>query len=402
MSERQFDLKRRNGASVTAEIDRRAFLRRAVAGAMAFPMVNLGSHKLFASSEVRYSARAVDLVMGNQVFDMLSIMAPLGPMMLSAYGDNPKRTDTYNVPSEQVALLLSSGVDVFHPAVGLKTAEEVAGFIARLNAYAAEYPEVFQRIDAISDLDTLRKGERVGYIIGVQNSDHFQEVDDVNLYYSMGQRVSQLTYNSTNLIGTGATEEVDLGLSEYGHEVVGRMGELGMAIDVSHCGDQTTLDAFSASSKPVLITHSNVRVLAGGHVRCKSDEAIRAVAKSGSVMGITGVRNFVSDKEPTTLENILDHIDYVARLAGVEHVGIGSDMDMHGYDDIPEPAYSALKSVYKSSYVFRDKLDTDGFDHPKRIFDLTEGLIRRGYTDEHIGMILGANFRRVLGEIWQG
>lgn len=384
-----------------SEINRRTFLRRSVAGAVAFPMLNLGSHKMFAMGETSYSTRAVDLVMGNQIFDMLSIMAPLGPMMLSAYGDNPKRTDTYSVPPEHVALLLASGVDVFHPAVGVRSSEEVAGFIARINAYAAEYPDNFQRIDSITDLDRLKKGERVGYIIGVQNSDHFHEVDDVNLYYSMGQRISQLTYNSRNKIGTGSTDDEDTGLSDYGAQVVERMDALGMAVDVSHCGDRTTLDAFAASSKPVLITHSNVRALSGGHVRCKTDETIRAVAKSGSVMGITGVRNFVSDTEPTTLENIIDHIDYVTRLAGIEHVGIGSDMDMHGYDDIPEPAYSALKAMYKSSYLFRDKLDTDGFDHPKRIFDLTDGLIRRGYTDEHISMILGANFRRVLGEIWQ-
>lgn len=175
-----------------------------------------------------------------------------------------------------------------------------------------------------------------------------------------------------------------------------------MAVDVSHCGDQTTLDAFESSKKPVLITHSNVRALAGGHVRCKSDEAIKAMAKSGSVMGITGVRMFVSDKEPTGIEQIIDHVDYVAKLVGIEHAGIGSDMDMDGYDDVPEPAYSALKAGYAASYNFRDKIDSDGFDHPKRTFDLVEGLIRRGYSDEDIRLVLGENFKRVLGEIWDG
>lgn len=123
--------------------------------------------------------------------------------------------------------------------------------------------------------------------------------------------------------------------------VVERMNAVGMAIDVSHCGDRTTLDAFEFSQKPVLITHSNCRALVPGHPRCKTDEAILAVKKSGGVMGITGVRNFIRDKEPTTIEHMLDHYDHVARLIGVEHLGVGSDMDPDGYDDIPEPAYSA-------------------------------------------------------------
>ena len=115
---------------------------------------------------------------------------------------------------------------------------------------------------------------------------------------------------------------------------------------------------------------------------------------------LTGVRNFVRDKEPTNITHVIDHIDYVAKQVGVEHVGVGSDMDMDGYDDIPEPAYSALKSGYKDTYKFRDKIDTDGFDHPKRIFDLTDGLIGRGYSDDDIRLILGGNFKRVLGNIW--
>lgn len=173
-----------------------------------------------------------------------------------------------------------------------------------------------------------------------------------------------------------------------------------MAVDTSHCGDRTTLDACEVSKKPVLITHSNARSLVNGHPRTKADEAIRAMAKTGGVMGITGVRNFVRHVEPTTIEHYIDHFDYVRDLIGVEHLGIGSDIDLDGYDDMPPEDYARLKAGYKDSYAFRDKIDIEGIDHPKRMFDVTEALIRRGYSDDSIRGILGGNFARVLSEIW--
>ena len=124
------------------------------------------------------------------------------------------------------------------------------------------------------------------------------------------------------------------------------------------------------------------------------------MAATGGVMGITSVRNFVTPQEPTTVEHYVDHIDHVAKLIGIDKVGIGSDMDLEGYDDMPSSQLSALKKAYKDSYAFRDKLDIEGIDHPKRMFDVTEALIRRGYNDADIEGILGGNFKRVLSEIW--
>ena len=96
----------------------------------------------------------------------------------------------------------------------------------------------------------------------------------------------------------------------------------------------------------------------------------------------------------------MDHVDHVAKVAGIEHAGIGTDADLDGYDDMPADQRDKLLGSYKSSYAFRDKLDTDGFDHPKKFFDLTEALIRRGYSDSNIEAVLGGNFRRLLGTVW--
>jgi len=241
---------------------------------------------------------------------------------------------------------------------------------------------------------------KIGIILGLQDADHFRRPDDVDYFHGLGQRVAQLTYNARNLIGNGSTERRDEGLSDFGVAIVQRMNKVGMAVDVSHCGDRTTLDAFEASTRPVLVTHSNCRVLAGGHPRDKSDEAIRAVGRAGSVMGITGVRMFVRDREPTTIEHVLDHFDHVAKLIGPEHLGVGSDIDLYGYDAMPPALNKQLRASYKGSYGFREKIDVDGLNHPQRMFDLTEGLIRRRYSDADIGGILGGNFRRVLSQIW--
>lgn len=309
---------------------RRRFLKHglaATATAVMAPMVNFGHYKVFAASERTYSARAIELVGRSLVVDMLSLLGDMGDMLTAGYSKNPKLRDGMAITDEHLEKLRSAGVNVYHPAVGLGGRDGALAFVARLNAYAAERPDVFRRIDTVADMDKVMAGDKIGYIVGIQNAQHFNTPDDVNEFYHLGQRVSQLTYNSQTRIGAGATDRVDGGVSDFGAAIIRRMNEVGMAVDVSHCGDRTTLDAFELSDAPVLITHSNVRALANGHPRCKTDEAIRKMAESGGVMGITGVRNFVRDTEPTTIEHLLDHFDYVAKLVGVEHVGIGSDMD---------------------------------------------------------------------------
>jgi len=230
---------------------------------------------------------------------------------------------------------------------------------------------------------------KIGIIIGQQNSEHFRTVDDVDGFYAMGQRVSQLTYGP-NRIGGGSTDPRDSGLTGYGAEIVGRMNTLGMAVDISHCADKTTLDAIEASEKPVLVTHSNCRALMKTSARCKTDGAIQKMAAKGGVMGITMVRFFVGAADTVKMENVLDHIDHVVHLAGVEHVGIGTDVDLDGRDHGTSPAGSAPAR----------KNDLDGVAYQKKIFDVAEGLLRRRYSRDDIKLILGGNFQRALNEIW--
>lgn len=375
-------------------LSRRRFVRGATAAvALGFPMLNRGYYRLGASSPRAYSGRAIELVRQSLVIDML---APLKIDMRPEYYARPL--------SEKDAVdFRASGITGFHNAVGLggpTAREDALAFLAAWQGFAGRNPHVFSLVGTADDLDRAKREGKCAVIMGIQNSEHFQTPEDVEFFYQLGQRCSQLTYNSQNLIGSGSTERVDGGVTDYGAKIIEAMNDVGMLIDVSHCGDRTTLDAIALSPRPIAITHSNCRALVD-HPRVKTDEAIKALGAKGGVMGITGVRMFVRGQEPTTVAHMVDHIDHVAKLIGIEHVGIGSDADLDGYDDMPPDQYEMLKAGYKASYAFRDKIDTEGFDHPKKMYDLTEELIRRGCSDADIQAVLGGNFRRLLADTWR-
>lgn len=366
-------------------------------GMLTAPMLNRGRYQIFGGSSAEYSSRAIELISRSTVIDMLGVLT-LDFNKQAAWFKDP---ESFTLADLQP--FKDSGINVFHPAIGIGGPEAYASalqFFASWNAFLANGDEHFMRIDSPQDLKRVKKSGKIGILLGLQNSDQFRRPDDVDFFRGLGQRVSQLTYNSRNLIGNGSTERRDEGISDFGVAIIERMNKVGMAVDVSHCGDRTTLEAFEISKQPVLITHSNCRALVPGHPRLKTDEAIKKVGQAGSVIGITGVRMFVKGDEPTTVEHVLDHFDHVKKLIGPEHLGVGSDMDLFGYDAMPAELNKRLRASYKGSYGFREKIDIEGLNHPKRMFDLTEGLIRRKYSDPDIEAILGGNFARVLTQIW--
>ena len=375
-------------------VSRRQLLGGAVVAAAVtgFPMINTGMFRAHAAAAKAYSKRAVDLVKQSLVIDML---APLKIDFRPEYYASP-------LSEKDAADFRASGITGFHNAVGTGGPEaysQTLAWIAAWQGFAGRNAHVFSLVGKAEDLDRAKREGKCAVIMGVQNSEHFRKPEDVKMFYEIGQRCSQLTYNAQNLLGSGSTERVDGGVTDFGAAIIEAMNKVGMLVDVSHCGDRTTLDAIAISPRPIAITHSNCRALVD-HPRVKTDEAIKALGAKGGVMGITGVRMFVSEKEPTTIGNMVDHIDHVVKLIGVDHVGIGSDADLNGYDDMPPDQYKMLKAGYKESYAFRDKIDTDGFDHPMKTYDLVEELIRRKYSNENITAILGGNFRRLLGATW--
>ena len=377
----------------------------AAAAGFAAPTVLRGRFQLFADYTAAYYARCIELVQRSLVIDMLS-QFKLGAFTDVLGGPGPRVTTWFSRPETftraDFERYRSSGITVFH--IGWGYGRDAYGdartILSAWNRLMAAHPRWLVRISSAPQFEWVKCGNRIGILLGFQNSDHFRTAADVDTFHRLGQRVSQLTYNVQNAIGCGYEAEAGCGLTPYGGEIIERMNRVGMAVDVSHCGDRTTLDAFAASRKPVLITHANCRAL-NPHPRNKSDDEIRRMAAGGGVMGISGVRMFVRATEPTTIEHVLDHFDYTAKLVGVEHVGVGSDIDLDGYDKLPPVLRRRMLVGYKNSPAFRGEGEIEGLNHPQRMFDLTEGLIRRSYSDAQIALILGGNFRRVLGEIWK-
>lgn len=370
-------------------MDRRRFLRGVVmagAGAFAAPMLNLGRCRVFADDGAPgggplRSVRAVDLMRQAAVIDMLGLLTLDWPQLTRWQREPGSFGDA------DFARLRASGVDVFHPAVEPNQPDAVAAVRRWLDGWdhlLAAYPGYFVRVDTLADVARAKAEGKIGLILGFQNSDHFGSVVDVAEFRRRGQRVSQLTYNARNRLGSGCQAGDDGGLTPFGADVVEAMNRAGMAVDVSHCSERTTLGAFAASTKPVLITHSNCRALVG-HPRCKSDAVLRAMAAQGGVMGITAVRAFVRQPQ-ASLDDLLDHFDHVARVAGPQHVGLGSDVDV----DARDPKSGRVRPAYA----------IEGMDPSRRTFEVVEGLLNRGWLAKDVEGVLGGNFRRALAAIW--
>ncbi len=333
-------------------------------------------------SELPVSDRAAGIVQATTVVDMLSLLTLDWPRLYE-WQREPR-----SFGKVELDQLRASGIGVFHPAVDPSAADARGAALRWMegwNRLIGSHPQTLLRIDRGADLARVKAEGRIGLVLGFQNSNHFRTPADVAEFHALGQRVSQLTYNERNRLGSGCTDPDAGGLSAFGGEIVAAMNRQGMAIDISHCGERTSLDALAASVKPVLITHSNCRALVH-HPRCKSDAVIRAMAAKGGVIGISVLPMMLSVGRPATLDDVLDQFDHAARLVGVEHVGLGSDTDVDAVDPRTHRT--------RSGYAVR------GMRHVHRVFELAEGLLRRGYAPADISGILGGNFQRALTEIW--
>ena len=380
------------------DLSRRSFLRSAATAAVGAPVFLRHSYPVFAQSTQEYPERVVRLMRESLVIDMLN-------QFLYRMDQKDLLEKWLTVPGAfteaDYLKFKSSGVNVINFGNGADNYADAADLFAKFNNLMAMYPQWVMRIDSAADLMKAKETGRLGIIYGLQSSEQFEHLDDVNKCFGFGQRISQLSYNFRSKIADGAFEPFDGGVSEYGGKVIGRMNAVGMVVDLGHASDKTKLDALEISKKPVILSHGNCRALIPGGLRASTDEAIKKLAAKGGVMGITDIAFMVKGTEPVTVEDVVNHFDHVRDLVGIEHVGVGSDAGIESNDLGSDVAKDMLNKADKRYHVHGEYEIVKGMQGPTRMYELVAALVRRGYTDEQIRLVIGGNWARVLKDIFQ-
>ncbi len=309
----------------------------------------------------------------------------------------------------------TSGLTAIHVTVGsvgtmspLAAFEKIVRDITRWEGEIAAHPEVLAAIRTAADLQAVKSAGRTGLIYGLQDGVSFEDdLDRLTALHQIGIRVIQPTYNRRNLLGDGCMEPADAGLSRAGVEAVERMNQLGILVDLSHCGRRTAADAIAASTRPVSFTHTGSYAVAP-HPRHRTDEEIKAVADTGGVIGIFIMPYLAKGNQPTAAD-VMQHIEHVIDVAGEDHVSIGTDGVVSPTQLTPKFIETFSKNVRErkqlgiaapgeneTGYLFANDLNT-----PRRFETLAGLMLDRGYSDARVRKILGGNLVRVFAETWK-
>jgi membrane dipeptidase len=254
-----------------------------------------------------------------------------------------------------------------------------------------------------SDLVEAKQRNQIAILPSLEAASILEnEVDRVDVLYGLGIRCMGITYNEANTLGSGLTEKHDGGLTKFGYKVIERMNKLGMVIDISHCGDKTSLDVIEASSQPVFITHAGARAV-WNSPRMKSDEVLKACAKKGGIIGVCAAPNTtLSSKNPNehTLESVMEHLEYLINLVGINHVGLGPDTFFGDHVGL-QHAFDAMLSLSEShGEDFEDSPYVKGLENPTEATkNIIKWMIKQDYKIIDIQKIIGGNALRVLKDI---
>jgi membrane dipeptidase len=322
-----------------------------------------------------------------------SLCAPLVDM------DAPPTADTLRAVRQ-------SGITAINFTISDPTFEGTVGNIATLEASVEQHPEAFLIVRRHSDIARAKRENKIGIMPGFQYTAFLEENPDrIELFRRFSVRIMQLTYNNRSIFGDGCLEPGNAGLSKAGIAAVKKMNDLGVALDLSHSGYRTTSDGIAESAKPVLISHSGCAAVYP-HPRSKPDEILKSLADRGGYFGIYLMPYVVASPTVPTREHVLDHVVHAINVCGADHVGIGSDGSIQktvltteqiaAFDqDIARRKKLGIGAPGEDRYPYVP--DLNGPDHMEII--ATE-LAKRGQPASVVEKVLGANFQRVIGEIW--
>jgi membrane dipeptidase len=272
--------------------------------------------------------------------------------------------------------------------------------IAVWHGHFRRHADLLIPVRTVEDIVRAKAIGKVGVIFGFQNATPIEDrLDYLSIFHALGVRVIQLAYNDRNYVGDGCLEREGAGLSEFGMAVVEEMNRLGILIDLSHVGRRTSMDAIELSRQPVAITHANPRNLCE-HPRNKSDEELRAVAARGGVVGATIYPRFLRRGSDATIEDVLDVVEYLAGLIGVDHVAIGTDFTEDQPDEFFRWTHTGKLTTRLNMPLELPVINPLGIRSPSEFPNLTTRLLARGFRAVDVKKIMGENWLRVFREVW--
>ena len=265
----------------------------------------------------------------------------------------------------------------------------------------------------VEDIHRAHREGKVAWIASMEGAAMIEnELDRIEVLYGFGVRLLGIAYSEANALGSGLKEPRDGGLTVFGRKAVERMNKVGMLIDCSHCGDQTTLDTIEASEKPIVLSHIGARALWDSN-RLAPDEVLVACAGKGGVIGIEAAPHttLTYNRRVHDLEAFMEHFEDVRALVGIDHVGFGPD-SLFGDHVGLHHTYAANLSIKEAHGGSAERREAKGMAYEevayvKGIENPVEGsanilrwLVKHGYADEEIRKVMGGNALRLLGEVW--
>lgn len=247
----------------------------------------------------------------------------------------------------------------------------------------------------VEDIRAAKAAGKLGVGFHFQGIGALEEDPDmVALYYDLGIRHMLLVYNQMNAATTGCHERIDAGLSRFGQRLVAECNRVGMILDCTHTGYRATMEIMEMSATPVMFSHSNARALLE-HERNITDEQALACARTGGIVGVTGVGKFLSENGTAEVEDLMRHIRYFVDLIGPDHVGLGID-----YVYFLEQHYRRV-AAHPERWPKGYPPPPWHYFAPEQVEGLVEALAQMGLTEAQCAGILGENFLRIAEAVWQ-
>lgn len=292
----------------------------------------------------------------------------------------------------------AAGVTVVSINVGFgeQGIEPHVRMLAHFRRWLLARPDDYLLIEHAGDIERAKATGRLGIVFDIEGANAIDDqISMVRLYYDLGVRWMLIAYNLNNRAGGGCMDE-DPGLTGFGADLIEEMNRVGMVVCCSHTGERTAMNAIELSGAPVIFSHSNPRALRD-HPRNIGDRVIRACAAKGGVVCINGVGAFLGEND-TRSETVARNIDYVARLAGIEHVGLGLDF-VFDQDELLEylrarPEMFGRDAASLQRYAC-------GFVAPEQIPEIAACLATMGFAQPDIARVLGGNLQRVARDVWR-